>query len=400
MNPGNGGKKTPLPQRPSPYTFAVLPAFNLLLALSLTGCSEKPAVPEPAGPKIEGSKITFTPNAPQLSYLTIESAQERTDATVGLYGRLAWDNDVTVRVYSPVAGRVTAIPVGLNQPVAAGAPLALLDSPDFGQAVANARTAAGNFAAADKAWTRAKELFAHGAAAQKDVEAAEAAAIAATAERDRAEATLANYGGNDTSTNEIFSLRSPLAGVLVEENISPGQEIRSDLMLANAQPFINPQFVVTDPTRLWLFLDVSELDATSLTPGQKVFVHTPAYPDKLFPGQLEVIGHELDPTTRTIKARCLVDNADHLLRAEMYVTVDVTANGPAGVEVPTKAVFLNGAQHCVFVETAPGQFERRTVKPSVESNGHIAILDGITSGQRVVSEGCLLLESILEGDNP
>ena len=120
-----------------------------------------------------------------------------------------------------------------------------LDSPDFGQALANARTAVGNLAAADKAFARAKELFAHGAAAQKDVEAAEAAYVAAKAEKDRAEATLANYGGSDTSTNEIYSLRSPLAGVVVEKNISPGQEIRSDLMLANAQQFINPQFVVT-----------------------------------------------------------------------------------------------------------------------------------------------------------
>lgn len=369
--------------------------FTILVA----GCHRETNPEPPPAPKIEGDKITFPANAPQLGYLTIEPAQERTAAVVGLYGRLAWDDDVTVRVYSPVAGRVTAIPVEVNQSVAAGDALASLDSPDFGQALANARTAAGNFAAADKMLSREKELFTHGAAAQKDVEAAEAAYVAAIAERDRAAATLANYGGSADSTNEIYSLRSPLAGVLVEKNISPGQEIRSDLMLANAQQFFNPQFVVTDPTRLWLFLDVDELTVTSLASGREVFIHTPAHPDKVFHGRLEVIGHELDPVTRTIKARCLVDNGGNLLRAEMYVTVDVASSGPAGVNVPTKALFLKGEEHCVFVETAPGQFARRMVKLGVENDGRTAIADGISPGERVVSEGCLLLESILEGEN-
>jgi len=373
---------------------------SLLLATIVAGC-QKETNPEPApAAKVDGEQITFASNAPQLGYLTIEPAQERKAAAVGLYGRLAWDDDLTVRVYSPVAGRVTAVPVEVNQRVAAGDTLAWLDSPDFGQALANARTAAGNFAAADKSLARARELFAQGAAAQKDVEAAEAAFIAAHAERDRAAATLANYGGSAASTNEIYALHSPLAGVVVEKNISKGQEMRSDLMLANAQQFFNPQFVVTDPTRLWLFLDVSELDVTTLTPGRTIFIHTPAYPDQVFHGQLEIIGRELDPTTRTIKARCLVDNSDNRLRAEMYVTVEVAASGPAGVIVPTKALFSKGDQQCVFVEKAPGQFARRTVKIGGENNSRTAITDGISPGERVVGEGSLLLESILEGANP
>ena len=95
-----------------------------------------------------------------------------------------------------------------------------------------------------------------------------------------------------------------------------------------------------------------------------------------------------------------MDNSDHLLRAEMYVTADVASSGAAGVNAPTKALFLKGEQHCVFVETAPGQFTRRSVKLGVESDSRTAITDGISPGERVVGEGCLLLESILEGENP
>ncbi len=381
-----------------------LPAWGILpgllgVVLGLTGCKEKQASPDAPVSKVEGNQIIFPANAPQLGYLTIEPAREHKAAAIGLYGRLAWADDVTVRVYSPVSGRVISSPVEVNQTVAAGDVLASLDSPDFGQALAEARTAAGNLAAAEKAFNRTRELFAHGAAAQKDVESAEAAFIAAHAEKDRAAARLANYGGSDASTNGVYSLRAPLAGVLVEKNISPGQEIRSDLMLANAPQFINPQFVVTDPKRLWLYLDVDELTATTLAVGREVFIHTRAYPDQVFHGRLEVIGRELDPSTRTIKARCLVDNADTLLSAEMYVTADVAANASSGVDISARAIFLKDNQRYVFVETAPGRFQRRAVKLGMESISRSVVVEGLSDGERVVAEGSLLLEAMLEGGN-
>jgi membrane fusion protein, heavy metal efflux system len=373
--------------------------FSLLPMLCLLGCKEGRPAADPPSAKVAGDRITFLTNAPQLGYLTIEPAQERKAVAVGLYGRLAWDDNVTVRVFSPVAGRVINSPVEVNQSVAAGDVLASLDSPDFGQALAEARTSAGNLAAADKAFNRVKELFAHGAAAQKDVESAEAAFVAARAEKGRATARLANYGGSDTSMNGVYWLRAPLAGVLVEKNISPGQEIRSDLMLANAPQFVNPLFVVTDPARLWLFLDVTETDLGSLSLNQEVLIHTKALPDRVFHGRLEVIGGALDAATRTVKVRCLVDNSEKLLRAEMYVSADVAAGTASGVDVSTKAIFLKDNQHYVFVETAPGQFQRRTVKLGLESNGRSAVVDGLSAGERVVAEGCLLLEAMVEGEN-
>jgi cobalt-zinc-cadmium efflux system membrane fusion protein len=363
----------------------------------LFGCKPAADVDQAPAPKISREEIIFPTNAPQLSYLTVEPARDSKTSVVGLYGRLAWDDGATVRVYSPLGGRILKIPVEVNQTVASGEVLALVDSPDYGQALADARTAAGNFAAALKAFTRAKELLAHGAAAQKDVESAEAAYVAANAETERAKGRLANFGGSLDATNDMFALRSPLAGVVVEKNMSLGQEIRSDLMLANAPQFTTPQFVVTDPARLWLLLDVDETTATTLTTGRDLVIHTKAYPEKVFHGRLEIIGQELDPTTRTVKTRCRVDNSDKLLRAEMYVTADIANGGDSVVNVPTRAVFLKNNDQFVFLEIAPGHFERRMVKTGPESGGKTAILEGIQPGQRVVTDGCLLLESMIEG---
>lgn len=343
--------------------------------------------------------MVFAAGSPQLDSLAVETSQPRTVAIRHLIGRLYWNDDVTVRIFTPVGGRVSAVLADIGQTVSIGASLAEIDSPDFGQALAAARTAVANLAAADKANTRTKDLFAHGAAAQKDVEAAEAAYVAALAERDRAEGVLANYGGSDRGTNEFYRLRTPLAGVLVDKNVNPGQELRPDMMLGNVAQVFNPLFTVSDPTKLWLQVDVSEGDLPSLEIGQRIHISSKAFPEKVFDGTVGKIGDAMDPATRTVKVRGVVANPDKLLKAEMYVTVDVVQAADkltaAGVEIPASAVFMMDSQYYLFVQTAVGHFQRRLVKVGTELDSKVPVFDGLSAGQKVVTGGALLLQAIV-----
>src|SRR5258708_15561639 len=315
-------------------------------------------------------------------------------------GRLYWNDDATVRVFTPVTGRVSAILSDLDAAIAVGTSLAEIDSPDYGQALADARTATANLKAAEKTFTRTKDLLDHGSSAQKDVDAAEAACGAALAERDRSSARLALYGGSEDSGNKKYILRSPLGGILVEKNINPGQEVRADQMLANATNLFAPLFVISDPSRLWLQLDVAESDLPSLQPGLKLQVNSKAFPDKVFDGVINKIGRSLDPSTRTVKVRCVVENPERLLKAEMYVMVDVvqdTANiDLAGVEISGKAIFMKDNEYYLFIENSPGEYRRQRVKIGTEKDGKVPIMEGVAPGQKVVTEGCLLLQALVE----
>jgi membrane fusion protein, heavy metal efflux system len=377
----------------------VLKLSCLLAAITLTGCHPEAQPSEPPAPRVDGDKVDFAADAPQLASLSIETAQPRPSAISNVTGRLYWDDDVTVRVFTPVAGRVTSIDAELGRAVSANAPLAEIDSPDFGQAEADARTADGNLRLADQALARTKELFEHGAAAQKDVEGAEAADIAAVAERDRALAKLKLYGGVPGG-DELYVLRSPVAGVVVERNINTGQEVRSDQMLANAPNLFAPLFVVSDPTRLWLQLDVAESDLPALQPGQPLRIYSQAYPDRVFSGVVQVIGDSLDAATRTVQVRGVVDNPDKFLKAEMYVRADVVINAPetarSAVEIPARSVFMRDNKYFVFVEQEPGQYLRQLVTVGAEHDGKVPVTSGLNAGQRVVTHGCLLLESLVE----
>ena len=368
-----------------------------MAAVCLVGCnSHERKMDDAPAAQVQGEKVVFPKDSLQVSSLVIEPVEACKGSAMRLNGRLLWDDDVTVKVFTPFGGHVTKILTEVGQTVTQGQALAAIASPDYGQAQAEARKAATDFILAERSLNRVQELFAHGAAAQKDVQFAQADFERAQSEKQRTTARMAFYGGNAATIGDVYQLLSPLQGIVVDKTINPGQEVRADQMLANAPQLFSPLFVITDPSRLWVQLDATEQDAPLLKPGQPIVIHSRAQPRQVFTGKIEVISDFLDPATRTIKVRGSVDNSKRLLRGEMFVNVELPAGQQAGFDVSPKAVFLKGEKHYVFLEEGRGQYARREIKIGVEHDGKILVIDGIEPGQRVVSEGCLLLDRMIQ----
>jgi len=369
--------------------------FTALLVLwaLLAGCNSERKRAEVPQPKVTDDTIAMPINSPQRAALAVEPIGATQPAVVPLTGRLVWDEDRTVRIFTPFAGIVRKLSVNVNEPVAKTTVLAEIQSADFGQAQADARKAESDFRRAERSLARVRDLFEHGAAPRKDFEGAESDFASAQAEKDRAEGRLAIYG---PSMARGFLLRSPLGGILVERNVTPGQEVRPDQMLANAPQFTAPLFIVTNPRKLWVWLDVTEMHLPLLHKGMELTIRSKALPDQVFKGRLDLISGSLDPTTRTVRARGTVDNAEKLLKAEMYVAVEIPDAVPKSLQVPSKAVFLRGNQYYVFLETGDGRYQRKPVRIGSEREGKVAILEGLQGGQRLVTEGCLLLQSLID----
>jgi len=371
----------------------------MVLSAFASGCTTKPKWPVPPGANIVGSEVSFSPGAPQLGALGVERAGGATATAEQLFGRLVWNDDATVRVFTPFAGRVRRVLVDVGQVVERGTPLAEVDSPDFGQAQADARTAESDLQLAESNLARLTELLDHGAAARKDLEAAEAERAKARAQRARALATLAACGGSADSVTGLFVLRSPIAGTVVERNLTPGQEIRPDQMLANAPSLCSPLLVLSDPSRLWVQVDAPEAQVGALRPGATFRFSSTALPGRSFGGHIDVVSESIDPATRTFRARGTVSNPGRLLKAEMYVAVEIPRETLGAASVPARAVFLKGDRHYVFVERKPNTFARQEVRVGDEQDSRVDVTAGLKAGERVVTDGSVLLEQILDEEN-
>jgi len=366
-------------------------AAVLAAAWAIAGCDnaeKNPGVPQP---KVSGDSVVFQPGSPQLASLASEPTVEGAAAAAALNGRLAWNEDKTVRIFTPLAGRVDRILVQPGEKVQQGQTLAVIASPDLGQAQADTRRAQGDYALAEQNLARVKELHQHGVAAAKDLNTAEAEYARAESELKRTLARLKLYGGG-LQVDQTYALKSPLTGVVVEKNINPGQELRPDQMGAN----MPAQFVITDPAYLWVMLDATEKDLLQLKPGKIIKIRLPVYPDATFEAKVTAVADFLDPTTRTIKVRATLDNSKRLLKSEMFVTAVVGNEVAKVLRAPLRAVFFQGGKYFVFVDDGAGTYLRQEVKTGDAYDGHVTILSGLQPGQKVVTEGALLLQQILQ----
>jgi membrane fusion protein, heavy metal efflux system len=361
-----------------------------LAAVLAAACGERESAPDALQAKLEDGRIVFQQGSLQLKSFATEPVRAGERQKLRLPGRLVWNEERTVRLFPAFGGRVTHILVKPGDAVAQGQPLAVLASPDFGQVQSDARRAQSDFALAEKNLNRLRELNAAGVASRKELSATEADYARAETELARAGNRVKLYGGSDQSLDQNLALASPIAGVVVERNINPGQELRPDMQLGNSPAM----FVITDPSRLWVQLDATESQLSSLKLGQIVTLRSGAWPGETFRATVDTISDFIDPATRTVKLRASLDNGKRKLKGEMFVAAELEAPSRAGLQVPSKAVILMGERNYAFVEEAPGRFARVEVKANGEHDGVIGILAGLTEGQKVVVEGNLLLHRL------
>lgn len=363
------------------------------MAVVSVACNEQPAPRSVQPPVVQDERIRFPLDSPQRAVLRSQPVVEERIETFRLAGRTVWDESRTARVFSPLGGRITKLSAQPGDAVKSGSTLALLASPELGQAQAEARRAQTDVGLAEKNLARVSELHGHGVIALKEAQSAQAERDRASAEHNRASMRLRLYGASD-QVDPQFALRSPIPGIVVERNANPGQEVRPD----QAQPGVPPLFVVTDPRHLWVQIDAPEAALAWLRKGGVLRLRSPAIPERVYEARITQILDFVDAQSRTVRLRASVDNSERRLKAEMYITAEIDVDRGAFLRVPAGAVFLRGETQYVFVDEGEGRYRRQQVKAEEAGFGIMRVRSGLAGGERVVTEGGLLLMQLL-GDS-
>ena len=142
-------------------------------------------------------------------------------------------------------------------------------------------------------------------------------------------------------------------------------------------------------------VDIFEHQAPWIRKGLQVVITTPAMPGRTWSGKLEFIYPEVNPKTRTLRARIDVPNPDEALLLNMFVQVDLSAGAMQEhvLRVPREAIILTGERELVVKALGNGHFQPVEVTTGVWGNDQVEIIDGLDEGDEVVISGQFLIDS-------
>jgi cobalt-zinc-cadmium efflux system membrane fusion protein len=363
---------------------------SIAAAAALSGCSKRDE-PPPAPVTAGNVKLTAAQRQSVRIYTVQSSLFHNTVETSGV---VDFDNDQATSVLSPISGPVSRLLVSLGQRVKKGEPLATVDSPDFAAAITTYQKALATAKTDRHLADVDKDLLEHNGVAQKEAAQAETDAANAEADRDAALQELVSLNVPEQAIEGIqrglpishvaAAIRSPIAGTVVEKLITPGQ-----LLAAGTTPC----FTVADLSRVWVMAQIFGSDLTSVSLGDSAEVSSGAG-SKSFSGKVDNISALVDPDTRSVPVRVVVDNPGVLLKKQMYVRVRIRSREEiSGLLIPVSAV-LRDEENLPFVYTVESDagFSRRHVTLGKRIADQYVIPEGLAAGERIVVDGGLFVQ--------
>jgi membrane fusion protein, heavy metal efflux system len=370
---------------------------GLLLAVALAGCSsgQRQSASQMTSFSQQGSKSEtpqlFTIPQEQMSHVRVVTVEPTMLTRVlRLTGAVAYNAFKTTPVITQVGGPVSRILVVPGQRVTEGQPMLEVSSPDYSQLLDTYLKAMDTFRVADKNYARAQDLYQHNAISERDLLQAESDRSQAQADLNAAEQAMRILGIKNPAdlakgaSSAQVPLLAPIGGEVVERLVSPGQVLQAGQTQA---------FTISDMSTVWVLANIYQQDLADVHTGDDVVVQTDAYPDT-FHGRISYISAALDPNTRTLQARIVVDNRGQKLKKDMYCTVTVTAGMVRNaLAVPDAAVLRDDDNEpFVYLATSANQFGRRAVRIGESQGGRTQILEGLSTGDKVVGDGSLFLQ--------
>jgi cobalt-zinc-cadmium efflux system membrane fusion protein len=357
----------------------------MIATAALTGCNHPTSADAGgAGPgeaqveEIHGDGDVQVEHPEEFLLATVE--QRPTLDELHVTGVVAPDVNRAVPVLSLAGGRAVDIRVKLGDEVTKGQVLLVINSPDVSQAFADYDKFQADEAFARQQLTRAQDLYDKGAIAQQDLEAAKNTELKAQVDVRTARQHIAVLGADLSNPSPLVSIRAPISGSIVEQNVTSGTGVRS---LDNSPNL----FTIADLSQVWVLCDVYENDLHRVHLGDSAEVRLNAFPDRALTGRVGNISTVLDPSTRTAKVRLELANPGGLMRTGMFATATFhSRTEQLRPMVPTTAIMRLHDKDWVFVPLGGKRFRRLEVQTGpVSPGGFQVILSGLAEGGKVVT---------------
>jgi cobalt-zinc-cadmium efflux system membrane fusion protein len=296
-------------------------------------------------------------------------------------GIVDFNTDKVVNVFPLVSGNVLNVHAMPGDYVHTGEVLGVVKSAEianYNSALVNAEA---NVRLTARQLEQQRDLYKSGLASQVDITSAEVNYQQAVATKTAAEKIL-NINGNNK--NGLYDIKSPIEGFIVQKNVTNGMSIRTDNGAA--------LFTISDLKDVWVQANVYEENVGKVHQGDPVDVTTISYPDKIFKGKVDKLMNVLDPTSKVMKMKVILNNPGYMLKPQMFATVTAynKANKQA-ISISKSDLVFDHSQYYVIVVTGKKNVQIRPVE-IIGTNGQtVYIKSGVTPGERLIGSQALLI---------
>jgi cobalt-zinc-cadmium efflux system membrane fusion protein len=372
-------------------TFSKLAFIALLTSLLLiSGC--KKSQPSGASQTAQDPNLVMA-NEALLAQIKISVvSQGDVSDILRVAGQIDFDEQALTRIGASVTGRVTQINAQLGNEVKKGDTLALINSSELSNSQLAYLKARSEKEFHRRTVQRAKTLFEADVISAAELQRRESEYEVASAQTRAAQDQLRVLGVNLKAMEElattgaidsVASVMATIKGVVVERKVTTGQVVQPADVL----------FTVADLSRVWAVAQVPEQQVAQVKVGQSVRIEVPALENEKLIGKLIYVGQTVNPESRTVLVRTELDNTSGRLKPSMLASMLIESTPTKRVVVPITAIVREQDADYVFIEEKPGSFRLKPVRLSSEHNGQRVVLDGLSQGMRIVSDGAFHLNN-------
>ena len=354
----------------------------LAASLAAMGCGNKNSNPQadappPAQVEHEQDGGVFQVDHPEQIPLVAAVVHSSRPEMV-LTGAVTPDVSRNVPVVSLASGRVVEIAARLGDTVKKGDLLLKVRSDDVSGGFSEYRKAVADEKLAAEQFGRAKDLYAHGAIAQNDLQIAQDAEEKAKVDLETTSEHLRLLGLDPDTPNNIVEIHAPVSGVITDQEVTNA---------ATVQAYGTNPFTISDLSSVWVLCDVHEDQLAEMRVGDTAEIRLNAYPGQIFKGTVNNIGAILDPTLRTAKVRVEVRNPG-MMRVGLFVTATFQGKKQvAHTAIPSTAILNLHDKNWVFAITPDKKFQRVEVQVGATLPGNMQeVMSGLATGTQVVRD--------------
>lgn len=182
-----------------------------------------------------------------------------------------------------------------------------------------------------------------------------------------------------------ITVRAPHDGYVSKLDVRTGAQVTAT----------QPLFELASLDPVWIVIDYPQSQASLLRVGSQVTATTSSWPGTTFQGTVSELLPDLEATTRTLKARVVLNNPQHQLKPGMYLNVELAEaeQGREVLTIPEEALIATGTSNRVLIADGEGHFRPVEVTAGRTQDGLVEVTSGLEEGQKVVTSGQFLIDS-------